>query len=281
MNDPPGLAVIGPGRAGGALAIAARSAGYRVQTVPGPSGAIPPELEATRVDDVRGLAACDLLILATPDDAIRQVAEHLARRPPPARTAAHLSGYASITRLASLERVGIEIGCLHPLQTLPSPRLGASALAGSSAAVTAGSGAAARRLVAFAERLGITAFPLDDRLKPLYHAGAATVALGLATALGTASDLFEAAGVPWRRARALAEQVMENCFRLGPDQALTGPVVRGDRGTISGHLQAAAGVSPALARQYRMLERMAASRLGTEDATGHPVTGRPEASRGP
>lgn len=262
MKTPFRLAVIGPGRAGGALAIAARTAGHLVQTVPGPSGTVPPELEATRVEEPRRLEACDLLILATPDDAIEDVAAGLAVCPPPAATAAHLSGFASVTRLGALERAGVGTGCLHPLQTLHSPRIGAEALAGSTAAVTAGAEETAARLTFFAESLGIEVFRLEDHLKPLYHAGAATVALALAAGLGVAADLFSAAGVPWRHARPLADQVLENCFRLGPDRSLTGPMVRGDLGTISGHLQAAAAASPALARQYRMLGRTAAFRFG-------------------
>lgn len=269
MNAPFRLAVIGPGRAGGALAIASRWVGHTVQTVPGPSGKVPPELEDTRVEDSRVLSPCDLLVLATPDDEIEAAALRLASDPPPARVAAHLSGFGSITRLEALQESGMEIGCLHPLQSLPSPRLGAAALAGSTAAVTAGTEAAAMRLRAFAHSLDIATFDLDDRLKPLYHAGAATVALGVATALGLAADLFEAAGVPLQHAGPLAEQVMRNCFRLGPDRSLTGPAVRGDRGTIAGHVKAAAAVSPDLAQQYRALGGLAASRAGTgERATG-------------
>ena len=267
MNTPLGVAVIGPGRAGGALAIAARSAGHRVQTVPGPSGRIPPELEGTRVETARELAACDLLLVATPDDTIERTARLLAENALPVRTAVHLSGFASIDCLAPLERAGMEVGCFHPLQTLPSPQLGSRALAGCPAAITARRPTAARRLRSFAHSLGMAAFDLDDTLKPLYHAGAATVALGLATVLGVAADLFEAAGVPGGHARPLAQQVMENCFRLGPDRSLTGPVVRGDRGTIAGHLQAADGASPGLAEQYRTLGRLAALRAGSEDRT--------------
>jgi len=260
VTTPFRLAVIGPGRAGGALAIASQSVGHRVQTVPGPSGRVPPELEDTAVEDSRRLSPCDLLLLATPDDEIEPAALRLAAHPTPARVAAHLSGFASITRLKALQGSGIEVGCLHPLQTLPSPQLGAAALAGSTAAVTAATEAAAWRLKTFAHSLGITTFDLDDRHKPLYHAGAATVALGVATALSLAADLFQAADVPLTQAQPLAEQVMRNCFLLGPDQSLTGPVVRGDRGTIAGHLRAVAAASPDLADQYRMLGGLAVSR---------------------
>ncbi len=259
------LAVIGPGRAGGALAIAAQTAGHRVQTVAGPSGHIPPELEATRVAHAHQLANCDLTILACPDDAISEVAHGLAAHPPPSETVAHLSGFGSITQLEALERAGLQIGCLHPLQTLPTPQQGARSLAGSAAAVTAGSEKAAQQLTSFAQSLGMMAFRLEDHLKPLYHAGAATIALGLATALGVAADLFEAAHVPWRDAQPLAAQVMENCFRMGPDRSLTGPVVRADLGTIAGHLRAAAAVSPALAQQYRRLGQIAAHRFGADE----------------
>lgn len=217
------------------------------------------------METARQLAACDLLLLATPDDMIEETARLLAQSAPPAGIVAHLSGFASIDCLAPLEKAGMEVGCIHPLQTLPSPRLGAQALAGCPAAITARSQTAAARLESFAHSLGMTAFGLDDILKPLYHAGAATVALGLATALGLAADLFGAAGVPRGHAQPLAQQVMENCFRLGPDRSLTGPVVRGDRGTIVGHLRAAAAASPGLAEQYRSLGRLAALRADSPE----------------
>lgn len=259
------LAVIGPGRAGGALAIASLRVGHHIQTVPGPSGRVPPELEITKVENPQELSPCDLVVLATPDDAIEEAARALASSPPPAPMVVHLSGFASIARLEALERLGLEVGCLHPLQTLPSPLLGAGALAGSTAAVTSSTKEARQRLNFYAQSLSMVTFDLDDSLKPLYHAGAATVALGLATALGVAADLFDAAGVPWLLAKALAEQVMDNCFRLGPDLSLTGPVIRGDLGTVAGHLQAAAAVSPDLADQYRLLGRLAASRRAQEE----------------
>jgi len=244
------------------LAIAALAAGHRVETVTGPSGAIPRELAGTRVRQAGRLSPCDLLLLGTPDDVIEETALRLASDPPPARVAAHLSGFASITRLEALEQAGLEIGCLHPLQTLPSPQRGAAALPGSTAAITARSKTAAALLRSFAESLGISTFGLEDRSKPLYHAGAATVALGVATALGVAADLFEAAGVSFSQSRGLATQVLENCFEMGPDQALTGPVVRGDQGTVTGHLRAAEAVSPDLAHQYRLLGSTAAHRAG-------------------
>ena len=268
MNPRLRLAVIGPGRAGGALAIAALAAGHTVETVAGPSGAIPPALAGTGVKEVGRLSPCDLLLLGTPDDAIEKTALRLASDPPPAGVVVHLSGFASLGRLEALEQAGLEVGCLHPLQTLPSPQRGAAALAGSTAAITARTEKAAALLRSFAQSLGISSFCLEDRFKPLYHAGAATVALGVATALGVAADLFEAAGVSFSQSRALATRVLENCFEMGPDQALTGPVVRGDRGTITGHLRAAEAVSPELAHQYRLLGRTAAHRAGhREDAS--------------
>ena len=260
MNTRLRLAVIGPGRAGGALAIAALAAGHLVETVTGPSGAIPPELAATRVKQASGLSPCDLLLLGTPDDAIEETARRLASDPPPAGTVVHLSGFASLARLEALEESGLEVGCFHPLQTLPSPQRGAAALPGSTAAITTRSEETAALLKSFAQSLRISSFHLEDRLKPLYHAGAATVALGVSTSLGVAADLFEAAGVSFTQAKGLATQVLENCFEMGPDQALTGPVVRGDRSTVTGHLRAAETVSPELAHQYRLLGRIAASR---------------------
>jgi len=76
---------------------------------------------------------------------------------------------------------------------------------------------------------------------------------------GAAVELFEAAGVPDARSamRPLQAATLDNVHRLGPHDALTGPAVRGDAGTIDRNLTAVSGSAPALVPAYVTLCRTA------------------------
>jgi len=185
----------------------------------------------------------DLMLVATRDAAIEPVAARLARNRVPVPAAVHLSGLTPVAALDPLAEQGIEIGSFHPLQTLPTPEAGSARLAGSFIAITAGPGLQ-DTLEAFADSLGATPFSLDDDAKPLYHAAAAAAANFPLAAFAMAADLFREAGVSWDVARPLVEAVVANAFELGPRAALTGPVARGDAGTVAAQLEAVASASP-------------------------------------
>lgn len=199
--------------------------------------------EALAVTD--HLPQADLLLVAVRDDAIEPVAVTLAAAMdvPPVPLAAHLSGLAPVARLQPLADAGIEIASFHPLQTLPAPEPGAARLEGAWIGITA-SGPGRGALDAFAGSLGAHPFAIADEAKPLYHAAAAAAANFPLAALTMAADLFAAAGVPFAAAKPLVEAVVANAFELGPRASLTGPVARGDVGTVQAQLHAVAGAVP-------------------------------------
>ncbi len=204
------------------------------------------------------LPAAELLIIATRDSVIGAVAAKLAKNGMDMGAAVHLSGLTSVAALAPLAELGMETGSFHPLQTLPTPEAGAARLAGAYIAITAQADLRAQ-LEEFAASLGATPFPLDDANKPVYHAAAAAAANFPLAALTMASDLFAAAGVPWDAVRPLVEAVVANAFDLGPRAALTGPVARGDVGTVTAQLQAVASSNPEWATTFaRFVESLAA-----------------------
>lgn len=241
------IVLVGPGRAGMSLAIAAAAAGHDVVGVVGRSfdsaerGAS--VVDATPLTIGDAMPEADLLLIATRDEAIGPVADRLANQECPVAAAVHLSGLTPVAALSSLEDEGLRVGSFHPLQTLPNPEAGAARLAGASIAVTAVP-PLRDQLHSFAISLGATPFDLDDAAKPLYHAAAAASANFPLAAFAMASDLFEQAGVPWEAARPLVEAVVANAFDLGPRAALTGPVARGDVATVAAQLEAVAFASP-------------------------------------
>lgn len=241
------IVIVGPGRAGLALAIAAARAGHRIVAVAGrdldhasPAAAA---LGATALTLGDAIPSSDLVVIATGDDDIAAVASTMAASPGPITAAVHLSGLASVATLAPLADRGAATGSMHPLQTLPTPEAGADRLAGSWMAVTADEPLAGT-LRELARSLGTHPFPLADDAKPLYHAGAAAAANFPLASLTIAHDLFTAAGVPVEAARPLVEAAVANAFEMGPRSALTGPVVRGDAATVSAQLDAVAAATP-------------------------------------
>jgi predicted short-subunit dehydrogenase-like oxidoreductase (DUF2520 family) len=108
-------------------------------------------------------------------------------------------------------------------------------------------------------------FHLADERRPLYHAAAVFASNYLVAVAGAAAQLFAAAGVPDPESamRPLQRATLDNVGRLGPRDALTGPAVRGDAGTIDRNLRAIAGAAPGLVPAYVELCRVAVEVAGS------------------
>ncbi len=184
-----------------------------------------------------------VVLLCVPDRAITEVAASI----PPGPWVAHVSGGTPLTALAPhVRRFSV-----HPLQTFTHDR-GPEQLDGAWAAVT-GETTEARELARErAETLGLRPFPLDDDHRALYHAGAAIASNYLVTLWRAASELFAEAGVPEEALVPLMRRVIENGFQL------TGPIERGDWGTVERHRQAISDRAPHLLAAYEELARLTA-----------------------
>ena len=221
MNNTDNLcapAVIGDGRLGRVLA-RALDAGAPLRR-----GELPPA------------GACAVL-LVVPDGAIAELAASLATAAP----VGHCSGALTLDALAPHE----ERFSLHPLMTLTSAS-GPDALAGAGAAVagsTPRSLALAREL---AERAGLEPFGVAEDDRALYHAAASIASNFLVTVEAIAERLFAAVGVERRHGATLARASLENWARSGAEQALTGPIARGDGATVERQRTALAARAPEL-----------------------------------
>jgi predicted short-subunit dehydrogenase-like oxidoreductase (DUF2520 family) len=257
------IALYGTGRAAGALGLAFVDAGHSIVDIDGRSS---DGVEAlTELVGIR-VGEPDLLVIAVSDDAIESVALLLAAKD--ARVdAVHVSGAVSIDALAPLAGPGVQVGSFHPLQTLPDARNGADRLPGSWIGITADS-PLRERLIELASSIGCRSFAIDDAAKPLYHAAAAATANFTLAVLDLARDLFEAAGVPFETARPLLEATVANAFELGPRDALTGPIARGDVDTVARQLDAVRDTVDTRAEDFVSLARFTARTAGTEDRFG-------------
>src|SRR5688500_17055311 len=213
--------VVGAGRAGSAIAARLREREVDVEVVGGtpPFPPTPPPRPPARTRAV----AAELVLLCVPDRAIAEVAREI--RPGP--WVAPVSG---ATPLAALDPHRRRFS-VHPLQTLVTSR-GPEQLDGAFAAVTADDAEARGTAIWLARTLGLEPFELRDANRALYHAGA-MVASGFLVALyRAAAELAETAGAPADALVPLMQRTIENGFEL------TGPISRGDWGTVDAHRRA-------------------------------------------
>lgn len=250
------IEIHGTGRAAGALGLRAVSSGHRITTVFGRS-----EDRVADLEERLGVTGGDpdLRIIAVSDDAIASVVVGLVDAG--AVPTVHVSGSMPVSILDPLAD-RMPIGSFHPLQTLPDMDRGAARMQGAWVAVTAPEPFAAD-LEHFAESLGCMAFRLEDSHKALYHAAAAACANYVLVALGLGETLFAAAGVPFEASRPLVEAIVANAFTMGPSSALTGPIARGDVGTVRRQLAAVEGIDEATASIFRSMARATATFSGS------------------
>lgn len=239
----PRVVIIGPGRMGQALGVTLKRRGYGVSLLARtPREVVPPLLiHAGPWDEVTRVA--ELVLIATPDGAITEVATQLAARDAVGRdqVVLHLSGLLDRTALAPLAGTGAALGSFHPLQTVAEPGAAADRLKGAYAGIEGDD-----RAVAAGERLANTLrmvpLQLSAAAKPAYHAGATFVANYAAVLIGVAEGLAVRAGVPAELAGQiylpLLNGAVANLTAYGAVRALTGPVRRGDGDTVEAHLEA-------------------------------------------
>jgi predicted short-subunit dehydrogenase-like oxidoreductase (DUF2520 family) len=280
-TDRPVVGIIGPGRAGVGLGLALAHAGYAVHLHGRHKKKMPAPLLLT-VGDADAppawIGQVGVVVLAVRDDAVRPLAEALARARAvgEAQVVLHLSGVHGQEALGPLVTSRAALGSLHPLQTIAEPERAPARLKGAWAAVE-GMPRAVETAERLARDLGMRPFRIATKAKAIYHAGAVFASNYLVVVEAVAQRLLRHAGLSdadaWAALRPLVEGTLENLSRAEPRDALTGPVARGDTATIVRHLESLAIDD---AKLYRALGRAAlelAQKRGMDEATAEKVAG--------
>jgi len=228
------IAFVGCGAAGRPLGIAWLRAGHRIGAVLARSSAE----EAARVlgagEPGGSLAGADVVVFATPDDVLEEVAA--AYPLAPGQVALHLSGERPST---VLEPTGARTASLHPLRAFADLESSLAALESTFFFVE---GEAVEVAEELARDLGGKVARIATESKTLYHAGAAIASNYTVTLLALARELFVRAGVDGEAALEalvqLARGSVENVSSVGIPKGLTGPAARGDVAVIARHLAA-------------------------------------------
>lgn len=210
-----------------------------------------------------------LLWVTVVDDVIEAAVEVLAGQLKPGSIALHTAGSLSSALLRGLGPE-VAIGSLHPLQAIAQPEVALDQVSatfwtveGDELAVTC-----ANTLMACVE---VTPTRLRPETKPLYHASAVVSANLLVALMDIAYELAQQAGVTDEQQvrqmlLPLAQSCLDNLATMTPERALTGPIARGDEGTVTRHEAAIARATPALLPIYELLTERARELVRRRDA---------------
>ena len=260
----PSVALIGPGKVGCAVCRLLLAAGYPPVAVIGRD--LERAWEACRFigggeelagTDLAAVAAADILLLAVPDDQLQPLAQRIQQqcKLTGGQVLVHFSGLHPAECLRHPEGAA-QLLSLHPLLPFASRELAVARLPGCPCAIE-GDALALPLAQQLVEAIGGRPFRVASEQKALYHASACLASNYLVTLLGTARDLLAACDIPESEAlpllQPLLQATLDNALSLGPEAGLTGPIVRGDAGTVNSHLRALEAASPATRRLYRLL----------------------------
>jgi predicted short-subunit dehydrogenase-like oxidoreductase (DUF2520 family) len=260
LADPaalPALTIVGRGRVGSSLALAAGNAGLE-------AGLIGHE----QLDRARDAEA---VLLCVPDEAIADMASAAAAALPRLRFLGHTSGATELSALQIPDGPPLGGFSLHPLQTVPDPRTDLTRVP---CAISGSTPDATSLAWSLAERFGMRPFEVPEAGRAAYHAAAAIASNFLIALEEAAAELLERAGVedPRELLAPLVLRTAANWADRGPS-ALTGPIARGDAATVVRHLDALREAAPELLPLYEALaertravaEAAAAQPPGTRD----------------
>ena len=266
------FSIIGAGRLGTALAFAMTRRGWELAVI---ADCDPAAAREARAAVGRGRASGDIrraargvgvLFLCVPDRAVRPTARRLARSAAgwPGRVVFHTSGLLPSSALEPLRRKGAPTAALHPVRSFPEKKGGLRLFRGISWGVE-GDPQAVRLGAAIVRRLGGRVFHVHEEDKPLYHAACSLASNAFIALEAAAADMLQVAGISRASARTalwpLVEGTLRNVKELGWEKALTGPVARGDVGTVRCHLEALKA-RPLEAEIYRALAKRALGLVG-------------------
>jgi predicted short-subunit dehydrogenase-like oxidoreductase (DUF2520 family) len=252
---------IGAGTVGNALAILMSRKCYNVTCVASRTPASAEKL-AKSVPGCAALSAqqvadrADLVFITTPDGAIGTVAAQLKWHG--GQSVVHCSGADSTAVLEPARQAGAAVGGFHPLQTFAGVEQAIENIPGSTFAIEAES-PLAETLQELAARLGGEWISLKAGDKVAYHAAAVFASNYLVTLVKMAADLWKTFSVPTDQAtRALMPLIrgtLHNIETIGIPDCLTGPIARGDTGTVNKHLATLGEKTPSILSAYRELGR--------------------------
>jgi predicted short-subunit dehydrogenase-like oxidoreductase (DUF2520 family) len=256
------LSIIGAGRVGQTFGRLAHEAGFSIGEVvcrtPASARRAAKFIGAGTAQTTANLelSPTDLILIATPDDQIATAVQAIQASGIRPAVVLHTSGALSSESLIPLKTKNISTGSLHPLQSFTSPRRSLKLIKQTYFCIEGDARArrVARRLV---RAIGGRPFEIKTEMKSLYHAAAVLASGGVTTLSSVALDLLAHCGLKEKDAARvllpLIEGTLTNIRAVGVSEALTGPIRRGDEGTVARNLQALRRIDRPALEIYRLL----------------------------
>ena len=257
------MGVIGTGVVGSAVAILLEEKGYPVTGVYSKRGisasALAQKLGCKSYPNpVDLLNSAEIIFLTVPDRELNGLADLLAESGMVRADHMffHMSGALSAEVLLPLREKGSIICSFHPLQSFADVEQALINLPGSFFTIQGDDGAInlAHKII---RDLKGEAFTIQSKDKPLYHMGAVIASNYLVSLIHSALSIYGSIGIQEDRALQallpLIRGTLSNIEQLGPEKALTGPIARGDSGTVREHLMASAKLHHSCTELYKAL----------------------------
>ncbi len=270
------VSIVGAGRVGISLGKHLRELGWRIGAVvtrsKSTAGAAVRRIGAGKRFDrlTADVCAADVILFATPDDALPDIARDLARIAGAGckgKVVLHTSATLDRSALAPLARLGASTGSFHPMQAF-----GGKVVPKLKGVIFGIEGDAKARRVAqsLARSLGGIPVVIETADKPAYHAAAVMAGGSIYPVLEAGLELLMSIGFTRQRASQtllpLLRQILDNTERIGPRAAWTGPLSRGDYTVVGKHMNALRRYPPEFRKSYAALAQLAAQVLSKNPA---------------
>jgi predicted short-subunit dehydrogenase-like oxidoreductase (DUF2520 family) len=256
------FSIIGAGMVGTALGCLLKKSGFNIVGVADKS-----PLARKRAEAYLGCSAfrsprnvipkADVILITTPDDTIAAVCSEISRdRSLKGKCVIHMSGACGLDLLDDAQKNGAAVACIHPLQSFSSIDQAIQNIPGSCFGVTADGKALglAKKLVRALKGVPLWIAPEQ---KPLYHAAACFASNYLVALMNTVESIYQTIGIQAKDAQKaylpLVYGSLRNIEHAGVTFSLTGPIARGDFGTVKKHIAAIRKTAPQLSALYRVL----------------------------
>jgi predicted short-subunit dehydrogenase-like oxidoreductase (DUF2520 family) len=209
------------------------------------------------------LRPADIFLIGAPDDQIATCCNALANAGCLSTNSIvfHCSGALPSSILQAAGARGGAIASIHPIRSFALPEQVVQNFAGTYCGVE-GDASAIDELNRLFSAIGAHFVPIDREQKILYHAAAVFASNYLVTLLDTAVQTYGKAGIPQdvalKMMASLVRETSENVLQVGPEQALTGPIARGDIATVITQYRALKNWNQRLASLYKQLGKLTA-----------------------
>jgi predicted short-subunit dehydrogenase-like oxidoreductase (DUF2520 family) len=256
------FAIIGTGMVGTAIGSLLNKAGYKVAAICDNSSdqlkkALPYTKGKKFQKSTDAAEQADCILITTPDDTIASACEEISLSGSlKGKFVFHMSGAGGLDLLQSAKKAGASVASIHPLQSFSSIDQAIKNIPGSYFGVTADKKALSTAKNIVLDMGGIPV-EISPEQKPLYHAAACLASNYLVTLMNTVESIYKSIGISEKDARKaylpLVYGSLNNIEKSGSVSALTGPIARGDYGTINKHLTALHKTLPKYSSFYSAL----------------------------